>query len=85
VNIDPGFGNATPIPVVGGDSINFNGVLALTDTASGFDSLYIRVKDASGVWSLYEPRGFQIAPDAYVQEIPAGSQATLFSELSKSI
>lgn len=77
VNVDPGFGNATPITVTGADSIVFSGPLAITDTATGFDSLYIRVRDLSGVWSLYEPRGFQITPGAYVHEID-GKNAALY-------
>jgi hypothetical protein len=76
VNNDPGFGNATAITVTPGDSIDFSGPLAITDTAQGFDSLYIRVKNLSGVWSLYEPRGFEISPIG-ITEI-SGSSAMLF-------
>lgn len=78
VNADPGFGNATPISITGGDSIVFTGPLAITDTASGPYNLYIRVKDLAGVWSLYEQRGFQIAPDASVNEINGNNQSALF-------
>ena len=78
VNVDPGLGNATPITVTGGDSIVFSGPFALTDTALGLHHLYIRVKDLSGVWSLYEPRTFEITPDANVHEINRESPTVLF-------
>jgi len=77
VNTDPGFGSATPITVTPGDSIMFNGALPVTNTLIGFDSLYIRVKDLAGVWSLYESRGFRISPVS-VNEIPGADQTTLF-------
>jgi hypothetical protein len=60
VNTDPGVGNATALTVVSGDSIDFSGPITVTDTVGGDDSLFIRVRDLSGLWSLYEGREFHI-------------------------
>jgi hypothetical protein len=74
---DPGFGNANALTVTAGDTIDFTGAITVTDTAIGCDSLYIRVKDQTGVWSLYEPRGFCIVPVS-VKEIAGINGSLLF-------
>lgn len=60
VNTDPGIGNGTPIAVTQGDSIDFIGPISITETLVANYTLFIRVKDALGKWSLYEPRDFTI-------------------------
>ena len=58
-NTDPGFGN--------GQSIDLNALLidqdlqlSLTGLAQGVHTLYIRVKDNTGQWSLYDQQNIQI-------------------------
>ena len=58
-NEDPGFGN--------GESIDLNGLLidqdlqlSLTGLPKGVHTLYIRVKDNTGQWSLYDQQNIQI-------------------------
>jgi hypothetical protein len=58
-NTDPGFGN--------GQSVNLNALLidqdlqlSLTGLAKGVHTLYIRVKDNTGQWSLYDQQNIQI-------------------------
>jgi hypothetical protein len=77
VNYDPGVGNGTALTVIPGDSIDFSGPITVADTAVGIDSLYIRVRDLAGKWSLYEAREFQISPIG-VEEIPGNNGSVLF-------
>jgi hypothetical protein len=52
-DLDPGFGNATNIPVTAATDIP--GMLINVNTGSigyGMHTLYLRTKDASGIWSL---------------------------------
>jgi len=78
VDTDPGFGNATPIAVTPGDTLDFTGALAIATTDTGTHVLYIRAVDASNRWSLYEPRNFLISLSAAVNSIPHASQAGLY-------
>lgn len=59
VDTDPGFGNATSIPVVSGNNIsNLNFTFDITSFSAGFHNLYVRFKDANGNWSLCSVRNF---------------------------
>jgi len=57
---DPGVGNGTAITVTAGDSLLINTTLPTTGLGNGFHSLFIRVLNADGKWSLYEGRTFYI-------------------------
>ncbi len=58
---DPGVGNATATSVgTSGAVVNFTAVIP-TSLPAGFHFLSIRVKDASGLWGLFEKRGFYIS------------------------
>jgi hypothetical protein len=62
LDTDPGVGNGTAITFAQGNTVN--STIALNDAAlvAGFHNLFIRVKDASNVWSHYEGRTFYVIP-----------------------
>jgi hypothetical protein len=68
-NTDPGMGNGTAISpsFATADSINLNRNMLTTGLPSGIDTLYVRVKDSIGMWSLPFSKSFRIcaaAPNA---------------------
>jgi hypothetical protein len=66
VNTDPGFGKATNIPVTAStDLTNVTTSIAVTSLPTGFHSLHVRARDATGKWSLTNSRSF------YKEEVPA--------------
>jgi hypothetical protein len=53
VNTDPGFGDATDIPITPGQDItDISFTVDLSSLGNGFHYLYTRVKDANGKWSM---------------------------------
>lgn len=65
---DPGLGNGTPIALTA-----FTGSadleLSLDGLANGVHTLYIRVKDANGLWSFYDQANFTVTnpvPNSYL-------------------
>jgi hypothetical protein len=57
---DPGQGNATPIPVTAGATVNFTIPISTAALTTGFHFLTIRAKSA-GVWGNFETRGFYLS------------------------
>ncbi|MDP4261181.1 MAG: T9SS type A sorting domain-containing protein [Bacteroidota bacterium] len=58
---DPGAGNGTATAVgTTGSVVNFTATIP-TSLPAGFHFLAIRIKDANGVWGLFETRGFFIS------------------------
>ena len=55
---DPGFGNATNIPVTPGDDITFTFNSATAGLTAGLHKLFVRTRDASGNWSHTAPQIF---------------------------
>ncbi|MFK5878805.1 MAG: T9SS type A sorting domain-containing protein [Flavobacteriaceae bacterium] len=63
-NTDPGFGNATQITAnANSGTLTQTLSLAVPNTLSGFNTLYVRTKDDANVWSLYNSNIFYIAED----------------------
>lgn len=60
IDTDPGQGNGTPITVSTGANVNFTFSVPTTSLSAGFHFLAIRVRDLTGIWSLFESRGFFI-------------------------
>lgn len=59
VDTDPGFGNATSISITPSPNISdnlFN--VAIGSLAAGLHTLFIRSKDANGIWSVSNPKIF---------------------------
>ena len=66
---DPGAGNGTSLPVTPGiDSTVIISGVSTTGLTSGNHVLFIRTRDASGHWSLYEPREFFIKQSVVAAE-----------------
>ncbi|MBX7206215.1 MAG: T9SS type A sorting domain-containing protein [Bacteroidia bacterium] len=65
---DPGFGNGSPLIFSSFDSIDLISTIGIWSLDSGYHTIYIRVKDLSGVWSLYDSYSFYICND-----LPAAS------------
>ncbi|MDB5282796.1 MAG: C-terminal target protein [Bacteroidota bacterium] len=62
-DVDPGAGNAHPLSVsTSYDSISFSGSVSATGLSSGNHWLYVRTRNNSGGWSMYERRAFYIKP-----------------------
>lgn len=69
IDTDPGFGNGTDIPLTAGTNIdNLNYIIDITGFSSGFHTLYNRVKDTYGKWSLTSAIPFY--KEVLVQELP---------------
>jgi len=60
IDTDPGVGNATPISVSTVDDFVFNTSIVLPMLPDGTHYLFIRIKDETGAWSLYEPASFDV-------------------------
>lgn len=59
---DPGCGNGTAITVSSpGTTVNLNANISTASLSNGFHFIGMRVKDANGLWSLFEKRGFYIS------------------------
>ncbi len=62
IDADPGAGNGTAITITTpGDTVNFTASIVTASLSAGFHFAGIRVKDANGLWSLFEKRGFYIS------------------------
>ncbi|MDK9700860.1 MAG: hypothetical protein OEM52_12000 [bacterium] len=67
IDSDPGYGMATPIPIqVGGSFCDTAFTVNLSGISVGFHSLFTRIRDNNGVWSL------PIVKPILVENIPAG-------------
>jgi PKD repeat protein len=53
-NADPGLGSATSISITAGDTINEWLTIPVGSLDHGFNQLYVRIKNASGIWSMVE-------------------------------
>lgn len=63
-DLDPGQGNATNLPVSAGPNLSFTANISVAGLPAGFHLLGLRVKEAGGIWSLFEARGFYIGATA---------------------
>src|SRR5215510_6270261 len=73
-NTDPGPGNGIPITISSpAEPINFTANIPTSALSPGFYLLAIRVRNANGIWSMFEKRGFYIwsAPEANTTDITA--------------
>jgi hypothetical protein len=59
IDTDPGVGKGHAITVSGAaDSLTLTPTIATTSLSAGFHTLYVRFKDAKGIWSLSESKTF---------------------------
>ncbi|MEL6676890.1 MAG: PKD domain-containing protein [Bacteroidota bacterium] len=60
-DVDPGFGQGTSIPIAtGADSLALDFSLPTTGLAPGRHLLYVRTKNALGIWSLTQAKGIYV-------------------------
>jgi hypothetical protein len=59
-DIDPGVGNATPVNISTIDDLSFNTSIIVPALPDGTHYLYLRIREESGTWSLYEPATFTV-------------------------
>ena len=67
LDTDPGYGNATPVPISVDISFSTEFTVDLSGVSAGFHTLYIRAKDQNNQWSLVSARLFSkgaLATDA---------------------
>ena len=57
---DPGQGKGTSVVVTRGDSVNVTTSVAISSLTAGIHNIFIRTKDSSGHWSLYQGQQFYI-------------------------
>jgi len=60
IDVDPGVGNATAIPVTPGNPVSVNINIPTASLSDGVHILFIRARDTNGEWSFYESRAFLI-------------------------
>jgi hypothetical protein len=58
---DPGIGSATPIPITTIDDFTFTTSLPVGGLPDGDHYLFVRAKDESDTWSLYQPTLFTVS------------------------
>jgi PKD repeat protein len=75
---DPGIGNGDEISFEGGFINSFTEELPFEGLEPGFHTLFIRIKDQSGNWGLYEGRTFYISDPADYQTIAMLTSAEYF-------
>jgi len=70
---DPGHGNGTPLSIPSPSAtVSFPASISVSGLAGGFHFLAVRVRDANGLWSLFERRGLYVtAPDSNTTHISA--------------
>ncbi|PKN72500.1 MAG: hypothetical protein CVU50_06480, partial [Candidatus Cloacimonetes bacterium HGW-Cloacimonetes-3] len=74
IDIDPGYGNATPISIVSGSNISFN-IGVNTETLSmGTHRIYIRCQDANGDWGIPQSKMFVVQEKTQADPTPAITQ-----------
>lgn len=58
IDVDPGFGNASAIPLTPGTDLSLSFTADLSGVADGIRILYVRTRDMKGRWSLSHARPF---------------------------
>ncbi|WP_310559926.1 T9SS type A sorting domain-containing protein, partial [Flavobacterium sp.] len=62
IDTDPGVGKGIALNTAGGLSVSETFNIALPTLTAGFHNLFIRSKNADGIWGLYEGRVFYVQP-----------------------
>jgi hypothetical protein len=83
VDIDPGYGKATPVSIVPGQDLsNISFPVSLTSLGNGQHFIGIRSKDANGAWSLDNKYAFNItAPAGLLSKVHKLTMDTLVTSL----
>ena len=59
---DPGLGQGMPLPVTAGTTVDLSAGLDVTGLEVGFHQLYVRFRDAAGMWGHSFRRVFMVEP-----------------------
>ena len=70
VDTDPGLGNGTAIAFSQNDTVNHVVNIDVSVLSPGFHNMFVRVKNAIGIWSHYEGRLFYVMPAIVNQSHP---------------
>ena len=82
---DPGIGEGTPLSLNEGDSINEMLNINLPALEAGFHELFVRVKNASGIWSIVERRPFYVLETASLNPSDPIASAEYFFDTDPGI
>lgn len=82
---DPGIGNGTSISMTEGDTVNFIFDTDVSGLSEGFHTLFVRFKNSSNIWSLYEGRTFYIQPEYEIEQTASIRQAEYFFDADPGI
>jgi hypothetical protein len=77
-NTDPGVGNGKSLPVTAGGQVEVTTEVGLEGLANGFHTLYVRVRDQQGRWSLSEGRPLLIQQSPLVPAAAPVARAEYF-------
>ena len=66
---DPGLGQGMPLPVTAGTTVDLSTGVDVTGLEAGYHQLYVRFRDAAGMWGHSFRRVFIVEPA--LSEIPA--------------
>jgi hypothetical protein len=75
---DPGVGNGIPMSFAADDTIDIFTDLSISGLSAGFHRAFIRIKDETGLWSLFEGRPFYIQPASIFTPSSSLSSAEYF-------
>lgn len=76
---DPGLGKGTAVSVgTPADSVDISSNVSTAGLLTGFHSLFVRVKNDSGTWSLYTGRNFYLYPNTQVATAPINAAEYFF-------
>lgn len=78
VDTDPGFGSGNAIAFAQNDTVNQVIDVSLANLTSGFHYLFIRAKNADGIWSHHEGRLFYVIPSLVIPSEPQIAYAEWF-------
>ncbi len=59
---EPGVGNATPLAITPGDSVEFTAPIPIGDLSAGFHYFLLRLQNDEGRWGIAEQRSFYVRP-----------------------
>ncbi len=78
VDTDPGFGSGNALTFVQSDTVNQVIDVGVANLTAGFHNLFIRTKNANGIWSHHEGRLFYVIPSYVVPAEPQIAYAEWF-------
>ncbi|MCH8233978.1 MAG: hypothetical protein IIB82_15235, partial [Bacteroidetes bacterium] len=78
VDVDPGFGSATPIVITTGSLVDIpSEIISASALPAGFHTVVIRSKNTYGIWGFAEKREFYIIPPGTASDPPPADIQTL--------